>query len=149
MVKARDGRCNNRPPVAGQFKPGQSGHPSGRKKGTKNHRTELDDQLNKTVTVTENGKRVRKKKWTVIIAQQINKALAGDLRAAQFITEQMVKYGLLVEGDNEPAKLTVDEASVFANLVRRIQAAPTDASIAPSADANLKTDSSNNQDDAS
>ena len=126
-----DGRRNNRPPVSGQFKPGKSGHPQGRKKGSRNPRTELDDQLKKTVAVTENGKRVRKKKWAVIIAQQINKAMAGDLKAAQFITEQMVKYGLLVEGDNEPAKLTADEAFVFEDVVRRIRAAnvkpgPTD-----------------------
>ncbi len=75
------------------------------------------------MAVTENGKRVRKKKWAVIIAQQINKAMAGDLKAAQFITEQMVKYGLLVESDNEPAKLTPDEASVFEEVVRRVRAA--------------------------
>jgi hypothetical protein len=121
--RGEDGRSNNRPPVSGQFKPGQSGYPPGRPKGSRNHRTELDDQLKKTVAVTENGKRVRKKKWAVIIAQQINKAMAGDLKAAQFITEQMIKYGLLVEGDNEPTKLTTDEASVFEDVVRRIHAA--------------------------
>ena len=92
---------------------------------SRNHRTELDNQLNKmAVAVTENGKRVRKRKsGAVIIAQQVNKALAGDLKAAQFITEQMVKYGLLAVGENEPTILTSDEASVFEDVVRCIHAA--------------------------
>jgi hypothetical protein len=116
-----DGRRNNRPPVSGQFKPGQSGNKLGRKKGSHNHRTELSDQLSKTIAVTENGKRSRKKKWAVIIAQQIKKALNGDLKATQFITEQMAKYGLLVENESEPAKLATDDALVFEDIVRRIR----------------------------
>ena len=124
--KNSDGRRNNRPPVSGQFKPGKSGHPAGRQKGTRNARTELHDQLNRTIAVTENGKRVRKKKWAVIIAQQINKAMGGDLKAAQFIEEQMAKYGLLVEGDNEPAKLTTDEGFVFEDFLRRVRATDAD-----------------------
>jgi hypothetical protein len=122
-----DGRRNNRPPVSGQFKPGQSGNKLGRKKGSHNHRTELSDQLSKTIAVTENGKRVRKRKSDVIIAQQINKALAGDLKAAQFIIEQMVKYGLLVEHENEPAKLAADDALVFEHIVRRIRDAKAES----------------------
>jgi hypothetical protein len=100
-----DGRRNNRPPVSGPFKPGQSGNKHGRKRGSRNHRTELIDQLNRMVVVTENSKRVRKTKWAVIVAQQINSAMARDLKAAQFLAEQRVKHGLLVESETEPARL--------------------------------------------
>jgi hypothetical protein len=120
--KCTDGRRNNRPPVSGQFKPGQSGHRPGRPPGSRNQRTVLQDETNRTVTVTENGKRVRKKKWAIIIAQQVNKAVAGDLKAAQFVTEQMLKYGLLnQETDNEQPNLGPDEQAVFEELARRIR----------------------------
>lgn len=121
--KSSDGRRNNRPPVSGQFKTGQSGHPPGRPPGRRNQRTVLLDETNKTVTITENGKRVRKKKWEIIIAQQVNKAMAGDLKAAQFVTEQMLKYGLLhQETDNEQFKLGHNEQAVFDEFARRIRA---------------------------
>jgi Family of unknown function (DUF5681) len=119
----RDGRRNNRPPVSGQFPPGKSPNPSGRPPGSRNRRKVLEDELNKSVFVTENGKRVRKKKWEIIIAQQVNKAMSSDLKAAQYITDQMFKYGLLnQESDEAPAKLNLDEEAIFDEVAQRIRA---------------------------
>jgi Family of unknown function (DUF5681) len=119
----RDGRRNNKPPVSGQFKQGQSGNQPGRRKGSRNKRKVLEDELNKTVFVTENGKRVRKKKWEIIIAQQVNKAMNSDLKATQYVTEQAFKYGLMSqETDPEPAKLGSAEKPVFDEIARRIRA---------------------------
>jgi hypothetical protein len=119
----RDGRRNNRPPVSGQFPPGKSPNPSGRPPGSRNRRKVLEDELNKSVFVTENGKRVRKKKWEIIIAQQVNKAMGSDLKAAQYITDQMFKYGLLnQEFDEVPAKLNLDEKAIFDEIAQRIGA---------------------------
>lgn len=142
MGEEGDGRRNNRPPVSGQFKPGQSGFPSGRPKGSRSRRNVLEDELDKKVAVTENGRRVKRRKWDVIVAQQVNKALAGDLKATQFVADQMVKYGLLVEKTDESVKLTVDETAVFDNVVRRIRAADiqTDQTRPPSNDHSNPTD---------
>lgn len=119
----RDRRRNNRPPVSGQFQPGCSGHPPGRKKGSRSRRKVLEDELNKTVFVTENGKRVRRTKWELILAQQVNKAANSDLKAAQYVTDQMFKYGLLNQDSDEaaPAKLTADEKLIFDDIARRIR----------------------------
>jgi hypothetical protein len=124
MAKRKGNYGNNKPPVSGQFKPGQSGYPPGRPKGSRNRRKVLEDELNKTVFVAENGRRMRKKKWDVILAQQVNKAVGGDLRAAQQVMEQAFKYGLLnlEEADGAPAKLNSDEQSVFDEIAQRIRA---------------------------
>jgi hypothetical protein len=129
MAKRKGNYGNNKPPVSGQFKPGQSGHPPGRPPGSRNRRKVLEDELNKSVFVTENGKRVRKKKWEIIIAQQVNKAMSSDLKAAQYITDQMFKYGLLNrESDEMPAKLNSDEKAIFDEIAQRIRASqPPDA----------------------
>jgi Family of unknown function (DUF5681) len=123
MAKRKGNYGNNKPPVSGQFKPGQSGHPPGRPKGSRNRRKVLEDELNKTVFVTEGGRRIRRKKWDVILAQQVNKAVGGDLKATQYIMEQAFKYGLLnLEADGAPAKLNFDEQSVLDDIARRIRA---------------------------
>src|SRR5271155_1806032 len=45
-----------RPPRKGQFKPGQSGNPRGRPKGSKNIRTYVTEHLNKKIPIIERGK---------------------------------------------------------------------------------------------
>ena len=106
------------------FQPGTSGNGAGRKKGSRNRRTVLEDEVNKTVVVSENGKRVRKTKWHVIIAQQVNKAASGDLKAAQLVFDYMTKYGLLgPEVEDAPvATLDTNEQAIFEAMAERIRA---------------------------
>jgi hypothetical protein len=42
-----------RPPLHSQFKPGQSGNPSGRRKGSRNLKTELKEIMSKMITIRE------------------------------------------------------------------------------------------------
>ncbi len=45
------------PPKSGQFKPGQSGNPKGRRKGSRNFLTLLEQELGQSIVVNENGKK--------------------------------------------------------------------------------------------
>jgi hypothetical protein len=67
-------RC---PPKHTQFKPGQSGNPKGRPKGRKNFSTLLDKELNKKVTITRDGKKIRVTKKEVLVTQLVNEAAKG------------------------------------------------------------------------
>jgi Family of unknown function (DUF5681) len=50
---------NKKPPLQTQFKPGQSGNPSGRPKGRSNFGTILLKEIHKTIPATINGKSVK------------------------------------------------------------------------------------------
>ena len=69
------------PPKSGRFKPGQSGNPKGRPKGSKNTATILQEELNSRVPIRENGKLRNIPKRRAAIKQQVNKAAAGNDRA--------------------------------------------------------------------
>lgn len=56
-----------RPPKATRFTAGNSGNPNGRPKGSKNLSTLFAEELARTITLTENGKR---KKMPKLRAQQ-------------------------------------------------------------------------------
>jgi hypothetical protein len=69
-----------RPPAHSRFKPGQSGNPSGRAKGSKNLKTLLDQILKEEVSLRE-GSEVRKvSKAEAILRSVVLGALKGDVR---------------------------------------------------------------------
>lgn len=70
-----------KPPEHTRFQKGQSGNPTGRRKGSKNVATLLEQVLNERVVVTENGKRKRITKLQAMLKQLANQAASGDHRA--------------------------------------------------------------------
>lgn len=67
-----------KPPKHTQFKPGQSGNPNGRPRGSKSFRSRVMSEGNRMITVTEGGKPVKMRKDDLIVRQLVNKAAAGD-----------------------------------------------------------------------
>jgi hypothetical protein len=73
---------NRRPPKHSRFKPGVSGNPKGRPRGSVNLRTRVAQQLRKSVTVTDNGRPVTMSKADLIARRIVDAAAKGDLKAA-------------------------------------------------------------------
>ncbi|MEW9922579.1 DUF5681 domain-containing protein, partial [Marimonas sp. MJW-29] len=48
-----------KPPKSAQFKPGKSGNPKGRPKGSLDFKTHVQEMLSRQVTITDGGKRRR------------------------------------------------------------------------------------------
>jgi Family of unknown function (DUF5681) len=74
------------PPKAMRFRPGQSGNPKGRPKGSLNMATVLERTLREKVIITEGGKRRTINKLEAAVTQLTDKAAAGDLKAVQMLT---------------------------------------------------------------
>jgi hypothetical protein len=70
-----------RPPKATEFKPGKSGNPKGRPKGSLNLASELKRELARPVTVRENGQAKKVSKRVALIKSLIAKGLGGDVKA--------------------------------------------------------------------
>jgi len=83
-----------RPPRRSQFKPGLSGNPKGRPRGSRNASTLLDEALKERVTVSENGRRRNVSKLEVILTQLVNTAAKGDHRATRLLLEWIERLEL-------------------------------------------------------
>jgi Family of unknown function (DUF5681) len=68
----------SRPPESSRFKPGQSGNPKGRPKGSKNLDTIFAELMNKKVVCSENGKNRKISVREGMLRRLIQEALNGN-----------------------------------------------------------------------
>jgi hypothetical protein len=101
------------PPEPTRFKPGQSGNPKGRPKGSFNIATVLERGLREKVIINENGRRKIITKLEASIKQLVNKAAAGDLRALQQLTA-------LARGGEERASEASSPKTAMTDVDRKV-----------------------------
>jgi hypothetical protein len=110
-----------KPPVASRFQKGRSGNPRGRAKGSKNLAQLIEQELDRKITVTENGQRRTITKREGIAKQLVNKAVAGDPKAIPFLVEG--RHGE-VETDRVGAPAawnTEEDHKVVLTLLKRLR----------------------------
>lgn len=110
-----------KPPEAHRFKPGQSGNPNGRPKGTRNLKTDLMEELSERILVREGEREIRVSKQRALIKSQVNRGIKGDNRAADKIFELYLKLkGIEDEAAQAGLPLSSEEQEVLRALEARI-----------------------------
>jgi hypothetical protein len=94
-----------KPPKHTRFKPGQSGHPSGRPRGQRNFRTAVREALKEKITIREGDRTRTVTKMDGIIQVTFNKALKGDPKGLVAFL-QLVRWAGLM--DEEPERSSAD-----------------------------------------
>lgn len=86
-----------RPPKEHQFRPGQSGNPSGRPKGARSFDTDLRDELGEVISISDGNKTIEVTKQRAIIKTLLRMAISGDPRAIATIVGSCAR----VPGDDD------------------------------------------------
>jgi Family of unknown function (DUF5681) len=108
-----------RPPKATRFRPGQSGNPTGYRKGSKTLGARLRELMNSKVTVTEHGRTRRISRLDVMLRQLTNDAMRGDPRALKQLMEFLHRYGGEVEGTVRSEELTSEDLEILSDYLRK------------------------------
>ena len=111
-----------RPPESTRFKPGVSGNPKGRPKGSLNVVTIFMKALREKVTVNEHGRRKTLTKLEAALKQLVNKAASGELRALS----QLLQLAAEAEAKASAAETRTSDLhhfdqQVMADIVSRFQ----------------------------
>jgi len=107
-----------KPPEHSKFRPGQSGNPKGRPRGSLNLATALNRALKEKVTVVENGRRRLVTKLDAAVTQLVNRAVKGDARAVQQMLSLAPLVGIQSEGPTQ--SLDANDTAVLAGLMKRL-----------------------------
>lgn len=116
-AEGRPGYAN--PPVHSRFKPGRSGNPGGRKKGSRNFRTLLKEVMESEIELTE---RVKGTKRVVPLVEALLLRLAqdgleGNPRAIENLLSRYERYA---DGSNAvPEELPEDDEQMLEEYLTR------------------------------
>ena len=108
------------PPKTTQFKPGQSGNPKGRPKGTKNLRTDLGEELAEKITVTEGGKQLFISKQRAMLKSLMARSIKGETAAARALINLIVGLEMVDVKDKQSEPLGPDDLEILAELKHRL-----------------------------
>jgi hypothetical protein len=113
-----------KPPKHTRFKPGQSGNPPGRPRGSQNMRTMLRDVLTQPVPTTLNGKRktvpALKAAYQKMLAEAL---LKGNFRALHLLTQLAERAGLMDDDTaTADAPLSAEDEALMEAFLRRMGA---------------------------
>jgi hypothetical protein len=111
-----------KPPKHTQFRKGTSGNPKGRGKGVRNFATEIEEDLNSSVPVTENGKHKRYTKRKAIAKRLVAKAATGDPKAITLLlNETRQRESAPGVGPGSEVLCRPEDQLVMASIVKRIR----------------------------
>jgi hypothetical protein len=110
-----------KPPKHTRFKPGQSGHPSGRPPGQRNFRTAVREALKEKITIREGDRTRTVSKMDAIIQVTFNKALKADAKALVAFIQFVRWAGLMDEQPELSSTETTSEedAAIVAGYLER------------------------------
>lgn len=108
-----------KPPKHTRFKPGQSGNPKGRAKGTRNFKTDLKATLSAPVKIMRDGKPRKVSTQKAALLRLREKALSGDARALDRLVGLAQVYNN--EETTAVSGLSDDDAALLELFEQRVQ----------------------------
>ena len=110
------------PPKGHQFRPGQSGNPSGRPKGVRNFKTDLREELSESISIREGGRDISISKQRALIKRLVASAIDGDVRS---IATLMSFYARACGDDHDDQQQAPEDREIVQAFKRPSKSAVT------------------------
>jgi Family of unknown function (DUF5681) len=109
-----------RPPRHTQFRPGESGNPTGRRKSVRNFKTDLVAELHEQIPIRENGREMKITKQRAFIKALVAAAIKGDMRATNALVSFCTRsLGSEDEEGDANASPTDEDIDIIEAFVKR------------------------------
>lgn len=110
------------PPIEHQFRPGQSGNPKGRPKGSTSEASLLEAVLARRIPVFEHGAERRITVLEAIFLRMADDALKGNGRAAAFLLNRLKSIEAEKPAGAVDVALDADDHAILAAYARKVLA---------------------------
>ena len=110
-----------KPPTKARFKKGKSGNPSGRPKGVKNLKSDLQEELRGTILVTVNGRQRKITKQRALIKRLTADAIGGNVRSLGLILNLVLAIERVGDLTPEDSSTAEQDATILQRHIRRLK----------------------------
>jgi hypothetical protein len=107
-----------RPPLHTRWKPGQSGNPKGRPKGSRPVGAILQEIIQQKVPVTEGGKTRRIPVLEVMLRRLAHDAMRSDQKAIKFLLSLIDRYAESPETTLQFREILAEDEAILARYLR-------------------------------
>lgn len=115
-----DQKGKRRPPRDTRFKPGQSGNPTGRPKGSVSFQTLIEQELRKSIVITENGRQKRLTKQQIIVRRLAHDGIKGDYKAIALLMK-LANISSIDEAESPETGFVVPDTKTLRIISRRLK----------------------------
>jgi hypothetical protein len=105
------------------IKPGQSGNPKGRSKGTNNLKTDLTEELSERIRIREGDRDHKVTKQRAMLKALVAKGLKGDARAIALLLNLIARLLEPDQAETAEVELIPNAQDIFAELKSRLKKA--------------------------
>ena len=109
-----------KPPKQTQFQAGHSGNPNGRPKGLKNLATDLQEELEQKILITEANKSQTVTKQRAMIKTLFAKALKGETRAANVLIGLILGLEQAEQNSSDGTALSGEDQAILAAYTKQL-----------------------------
>jgi len=113
---------HGKPPKRTQFKPGQSGNPKGRPRGSKNTATVVKEAMSKRITIRENGRAQSISALEAIVRVLLQNAVSGDHKAVTTLLQLQAQNESDDAMRSEVRRLEGAERDILLEMLRETDA---------------------------
>ena len=106
-----------RPPESTRFKPGESGNPKGRPKGSRPVGAVLQEIIRQKIAVTENGRTRRLPVLEIMLRRLANDAMRGEQRSIKFLLSLVEHYGDSSRTTLQLSEMLAEDAEILAEYL--------------------------------
>ena len=110
------------PPKAYQFKPGQSGNPKGRPKGSRNLATRVRALLRRRIPLMVGGRRTTMTARDVLLQGYLERGIRGDHKAGVLLLDLDDRSAPSASDDAEVANDSAADRAIMEGVIRRVKA---------------------------
>lgn len=120
-----------KPPKQHQFKPGQSGNPKGRERGSRGLKTDLKAELEARMTIRINNEPVSDTRQRLLLRALASRAAAGDVRAAAIVIPLIIQVLGIEDRGTDRKKLSPLDQSILDDMLKSLGVEDAASSVQP------------------
>jgi len=107
-----------KPPKGSRFAPGKSGNPLGRPKVSKTINSLSYKELNKKITIIENGQRLKITRGEAMTRKLVEKGLTGDIKAMELLFHQYSDHQSELLVDRREKSLSELDREIVSSFIK-------------------------------